>query len=263
MAVLALCFAGIAQVMAADSLKVSVHAANPPGGSFGTSYVAVMWVENAAGAFVKSFGRWGNQTGSNDLPIWNSKNGGVKTIDGVTGATPTAAATLASNWKCTDANGTAVPNGTYKINIELNNHHNTITNCTDWLIQTGVVVDGAAKTKTVIDSSFNSAATYLTAFSANYIPGLSALEAAMPARGILVTSTSFIIPPGFGSQTLTLRIFSISGQMLWREKFDNIPGAGLVIEKSSLQKHANASSMAYLLAEYGTGKFLTPMVTVK
>ena len=199
-------------VLAADSLKVSVHTANPSGGGFGSRYAVVMWIENAAGAFIKSFGRWGNDTGTNDLPIWNSKNGGVKTIDGVTGATQSTATTLASNWNCTNASGAAVPAGTYWVNIELSNHHSNMPSPTDLLIRSSIVIDGTSKTSTTIDSSFNSASTYLTAFSASYISAvsktLSSIAVTPAAPSISAGATQQFTATGTYSDNSTANITS-------------------------------------------------------
>ena len=194
-----LSMAGLFYVMAAAGLSVSVTAVDPPTslGIDGTSYEIVMWIQNAAGAFIKTFGLWGHQTNSNDLPIWTSHNGGVKTVDGVTSATLTAGKTVSATWNLTNASGTAVPNGTYTYNLEMSNHHSSTTAYTDWYVRGTININGTSSTKTGADSVVNAGTTYMTAISAMYTPSTSIVFEPSQKQNA-ANPLAFVAPANFG-----------------------------------------------------------------
>jgi len=222
-----------------------------------------MWIENAAGQFVKSFGLWGRETNSNDFPIWNSKNGGVKSIDGVSAATLSSSQTLSTNWKCTNAAGTIVTEGTYYINIELTNRHSTMPNPGTYFVRTPIVIDREAKTKSTLDSSLNNGATYITSFLADYIPDNSTIESFGALTQLMVTPYGFVIPAGLASQVRSVRLFSIDGRLIWQDNLQNRTGSGIVITRNSYQQKVRASGINYLVADFGKNIVTHPVVSVK
>ncbi len=93
-----------------------------PGGDlkFDPQHVHAVWVEDAAGAFVKTIGRWG-VTEHRNLTEWAQADG--TNIDGFTGATPKAYQQHTAIWNLTDRNGAEVPDGQYYLRFELTNHN--------------------------------------------------------------------------------------------------------------------------------------------
>jgi hypothetical protein len=93
-----------------------------PGGDlrFDPQHVQAIWVENAAGTFVKTIGRWGVEE-HRHLTQWMAADG--TNLDGWTGATPKAYQQHTATWNLKDRNGAEVPNGVYYIKFELTNHN--------------------------------------------------------------------------------------------------------------------------------------------
>jgi len=93
-----------------------------PGGDvrFDPQHDQAVWVENAAGAFVKTIGRWG-VVEYRHLTQWMAADG--THIDGWTGATPKAYQQHTALWNLKDRNGVEVPNGIYYIRFELTNQN--------------------------------------------------------------------------------------------------------------------------------------------
>lgn len=86
-------------------------------GSYSPRNVVSLWIENASGDFVKTKMRYGINR-EHDLVYWLQKSGG-NVIDAVTGATRTTHGTRTITWDGTDVNGTLVPDGEYKVWMEL------------------------------------------------------------------------------------------------------------------------------------------------
>jgi hypothetical protein len=93
-----------------------------PGGDlrFDPQHVQAVWVENAAGIFVKTIGRWGVEE-YRHLTQWMAADG--TNLDGWTGATPKAYQQQTALWDLKDRTGLEVPNGVYYIRFELTNHN--------------------------------------------------------------------------------------------------------------------------------------------
>jgi len=103
-----------------ETVKVAFETTDP-GGKFGNRNVHVVWVEDSNGLFVKTLDLWGNKRAHN-LTNWLKASGSKKgEIDGMTGATLKAYGRYESEWDMTDKQGNTVPDGEYRINLELTN----------------------------------------------------------------------------------------------------------------------------------------------
>lgn len=90
----------------------------PHGGNYAPRNVTVVWVENAAGGFVKTISRWSN-TRTSFLLGWRSKAGDGD-IDAVSGATRNDhTKNVVATWDLKDKKGVEVPDGGYRIRVEL------------------------------------------------------------------------------------------------------------------------------------------------
>jgi hypothetical protein len=93
-----------------------------PGGMVRNPYIAV-WVEDKAGALVKTIALWHLQNGQdrwlNELYKWYEASGGVDTNSSAT----RAAGSYTLNWDLTGADGAAVPAGTYTLWVEAIREH--------------------------------------------------------------------------------------------------------------------------------------------
>ena len=123
---------------------------NVPSGTTANKNVYAVWIENSTGTFIKTKARY-VAGGTNDhLPTWMSKSsGGVATtataascsvVDASTGATrtassaPTAFGAKTITWNGTNAAGTIVPDGVYKVWIESAYCNPQPSNGQHWLI---------------------------------------------------------------------------------------------------------------------------------
>ncbi len=114
---------GAAPLYAGWQLVVTFTTTSPGGDTrFDPQHVQAVWVENAAGAFVKTIGRWG-VIEHRHLAQWNAADG--TNLDGFTGATPKAYQEHTIRWDLTDRSGAEVPDGTYYIRFELTNDNAT------------------------------------------------------------------------------------------------------------------------------------------
>jgi len=90
----------------------------PAGGPYAPRNVVAVWIQNGAGAFVKTIGRWANVRRQH-LVAWTTA-AGPNDADAVSGATRLDhAAPLTVTWNLLDRNGAAVPDGTYTVRMEL------------------------------------------------------------------------------------------------------------------------------------------------
>jgi len=87
------------------------------GGNYAPNHVVAIWVENSAGTFVKTLTVYA-QARSYDLTNWESISGG-NSVDAVTGATQGSHGTIYGSWNGTDTKGVVVPDGTYRLCMEL------------------------------------------------------------------------------------------------------------------------------------------------
>jgi uncharacterized protein (TIGR03382 family) len=90
----------------------------PAGGPYAPRNVVVVWIEDSAGNFVKTIGRWAGQR-KNYLVAWVAK-AGPNDVDAVTSATRgDHSVAIQAIWNLQDRNGTVVPDGTYTIKLEM------------------------------------------------------------------------------------------------------------------------------------------------
>jgi hypothetical protein len=98
------------------------------GGNFAPKNIVAVWIENEQGNFVKTLLAYA-QTRKTHLNTWEASTTAAgspfNTVDAVTGATKTSHATRTCTWDGTDINGTLVPDGTYKVRMELTDKNST------------------------------------------------------------------------------------------------------------------------------------------
>jgi hypothetical protein len=90
------------------------------GGRYSPRNVGAIWVETAAGDFVKTLKVWARTRGRY-LTRFNSEAGG-NTVDAVTSATIRPYMAHSVTWDLTDVSGNPMPPGDYKILIEVTDH---------------------------------------------------------------------------------------------------------------------------------------------
>ncbi len=81
--------------------------------------IHVVWIEDGKGQFVKTLGRWAAKR-KKELPQWYAADG--VDVDGTTGATQKTYGEYQVVWDMMDRNGVVVPDGEYRIQMELTNN---------------------------------------------------------------------------------------------------------------------------------------------
>jgi hypothetical protein len=245
-----MCFAGFLSAAAAPGLSVSVTAVDPPGGSYGSNYEVVMWIQNAAGTFIKTIAIWGGQKNSNDLPIWYAHSSGAVATDAVASATLRAGATINGPWNLTGSTGAVIPNGTYTFNVELSNHHSSVNAYTDWFVRGKIAIDGTTKTVTGADSTVNSGNTYLTNVSAVFTAPASVIIEKTPQQNT-TNPLAFVTPQMFGAGTMHLKLVAPNGQVVWRKNYQTSSGQSLLVRPNDIMAATRYSGCGILVADYG------------
>jgi hypothetical protein len=105
--------AGLSQL----SFQVLTHS---QGGKYAPKNVGAIWIETSTGAFVKTLEVWAG-TRARYLRRWTSEARSSR-VDAVSSATLRGHATHTATWDCTDAAGSAVAPGAYKVVIEVTDY---------------------------------------------------------------------------------------------------------------------------------------------
>ena len=107
---------GCAHETALSALRIVVRT-TPLGGRYQPKNIGAIWIETSGGAFVKTVKRWANRR-RQYLSTFNSVSGQDLT-DAISGATLTAHITHDVTWNLTDRSRCEVPEGDYRVAIEL------------------------------------------------------------------------------------------------------------------------------------------------
>lgn len=92
-----------------------------PNGNYSPRNIGAIWIEDAAGQFVKTLTVWANRR-MRYLYTWDAASG-RNTVDAVTSATASSHGTHTASWDLTDVNGDPVPAGTYTLRLEMTDEH--------------------------------------------------------------------------------------------------------------------------------------------
>jgi hypothetical protein len=96
---------------------------SPYNGRYAPRNVGAIWIETAAGAFVKTIERWG-KTRARYITRWNASSGG-NVVDAVTSATLSSHITHDRTWDLTDKMMCKVAAGDYRVMVEHTDYNGT------------------------------------------------------------------------------------------------------------------------------------------
>jgi hypothetical protein len=230
----------ISVLPAANGLTLTVTTVNPMG-TFNPANCVVMWIQNSAGQFVRTFGKWAAVRES-ELLTWNSADGGDTSvcIDGVTAASRTSHGTISSKWDLSNASGQRVPNGNYWYYIEMTDRNNR----QGPVVKGHIAIDGTSETQTGIDSSFNSGSTYLTSVIAAYTENNAVIHGLQ--SGYRNPSNRLRVPVDYRNTTIGVRLTDVQGKTVW---YGSVPAApGAVIPISQLKSENAAGHGLFFLS---------------
>ena len=86
-------------------------------GKYSPKNIGAVWIETVQGQFVKSLNVWA-QKRIVHLIKWNAASAG-NLVDAVTSATASSHGMHGADWDCTDMSGNAVPDGPYRLRLEM------------------------------------------------------------------------------------------------------------------------------------------------
>jgi hypothetical protein len=207
----------------------------------GVKIAAVMWITDSANVVQNSFALWDKKDQSH-LKKWVSVRPNT-TIDGTTGATPAAGATLTGTWNCKGATGALVPNGTYKFWIEV-----CVDGPTPQHAVGSIMCDGSSRTVTSADSGTSAYSTAITSISAVYTAGSPASVTEKLRLKPASSPLSFVTP--LGSNSLRLRVMTVTGRTVWQKNYAVNPGSVVTVSRNELLK-VGSSGICLLVADFG------------
>jgi hypothetical protein len=98
------------------------------GGNYAPKNIVAIWIEDGQGNFIKTLLAYA-ETRKTHLNTWEASTTAAgspfNTVDAITGATKTTHAARTCNWNGTDVNGNLVPDGSYKVRMELTDKNST------------------------------------------------------------------------------------------------------------------------------------------
>lgn len=127
--ILLLSLLGIAQIQAQTSgtLSVSVSTSSA-GGNYAPRNIVAIWVEDNSGKFVKTLLAYANNRITH-LNTWQASTLAIgnefNKTDAITGATQSSHGTRTCQWNGTDYSGKLMPDGEYKLRMELTDKNGT------------------------------------------------------------------------------------------------------------------------------------------
>ena len=120
-------YASLISAQSTGTLSVSVTTSST-GGEYAPNNVVAIWVEDSSGKFVKTLLAYA-ETRRTHLNTWEASTttagSAFNKTDAVSGATQSDHGTRTSQWNGTDYSGTLVPDGDYKVRMELTDKNET------------------------------------------------------------------------------------------------------------------------------------------
>jgi len=194
--ILACLFTGLISAQTNGTLTVSVTTSST-GGNFAPRNILAIWVEDNSGKFVKTLLAYADKR-KTYLNTWEAATtaaGSVyNSIDAITGATQSSHATRTCTWNGTNYSKTLVPDGDYKLRMEL-----TDKNATG---------NTASFTFTKGPNAQKLTPTNVASFSTISLGWASSVTSIDPAK---TTSNTFIVYPNPGTGKFTVLGENIRG----------------------------------------------------
>lgn len=98
------------------------------GGNYAPKNIVAIWIENEQGNFVKTLMAYA-ATRKTHLNTWEASTTAAgspfNVVDAITGSTRSSHAVRTCTWNATNVNGVVVPDGIYKVRMELTDKNNT------------------------------------------------------------------------------------------------------------------------------------------
>jgi hypothetical protein len=200
-----------------------------PSGSYGTENLLAIWIENSQSAFIKTKVKY--LSGELDhMATWVSKSG-QNVVDATTGPTRAGHGTVTFLWNGTDVNGTLMPDGSYKVWLEM---------AWDRSLTTGKTVNSFTFTKGV--SAFNSTPANTANFLSivlDWTPLSTGIEGMLESKDMIVypNPTSGILNLDFkkSEKECLIKIINEAGKVEFTQKITDVQAGPRSLDLSRLQ----------------------------
>ncbi len=229
------CFVANVNAQTAGTLTFTYNQPQPTSPSLnqGVKNVYAVWIENAAGTFIKTKCRYTSTSTDDHLPTWASKSGCTNTTiatgsacnvtDASTGATrttsttPTAFGTKTVTWDGKNVvgttNGTTVVDGTYKIWVEsswndgANNIHNELI---------GFTFTKGPNEQTLTPTGD----TYINTVTLHWLPDsvMGVQENSSPMVSIYPVPSTGIFNIDMKNEVKNIRVYDLLGKTVYSEE---------------------------------------------
>jgi len=268
--VIVFCFAITAKAQTAGTLTFTYNQPTPTSPAVtGGSNVYAVWIENAAGTFIKTKCRYTSTSTDDHLPTWASKCGCASTTaatgsacnvtDAATGATrkatttPTAFGSKTVTWDGKNVvgttNGTTVADGTYKIWVESswndgpNNIHNELI--------------GFTFTKGPNEETLTPAGdTKINTVTLHWVPtalDVDQVASQSPAVIIYPVPSTGIFNLQLKNEVKNINVYDLLGKVIYSEKLNQaIPNSTVSIDISNV---ANGNYIISLENDNGVSNY--------
>ena len=247
-----LCFSLNANAQTAGTLTFTYTQPTPTSPAVtGGGNVYAVWIENAAGTFIKTKCRYTSTSTDDHLPTWSSKCGcastsvatgaACNTTDAATGATrkattvPTAFGVKTITWDGKNVvgatNGTTVVDGTYKIWVESswndgpNNQHNELI--------------GFTFTKGPAEQTLNPAGdTKINTVTLHWLPDALAVDQNLsqgPSVIIYPVPSTGIFNLQLKNEVKSIKVYDLLGKVVYSENLNqSIPNSTVSVDVSGV-----------------------------
>jgi hypothetical protein len=243
-----------------------------PAPNAGIKNVYAVWIENAAGTFIKTKARYVSTSTDDHLPSWGAKAGcanstavaatgnNCNVTDGLTGATrttstsPTAFGAKTITWDGKNVvgttNGTTVADGNYVVWIESSwrdsgsNNHGAIASFT------------FTKGPTAVTLTPTSPSTYFNSVTINWVPTNLSVEEVKntePAVVIYPVPSTGVFNIDFKNDVKNINVYNLLGQTVFTEVLEI--GNALTTKQIDLSNLENGSYIISLTNEHGTSNY--------
>jgi len=265
-----LCMAVLGNAQTAGTLTFTYNQPVPTNPSpTGGGNVYAVWIETAAGAFVKTKCRYVSTSTDDHLPTWGSKCGcanslavasttGCNTTDAASSTTrkstttPTAFGTKTITWDGKNVvgtvNGTTVADGSYKIWVEsswndgANNIHNELI--------------GFTFTKGPTEQTLTPAGdTRINTVTLHWLPDnvMAVHEATSPVVSIYPVPSTGIFNIDYKNELSSIKVFDLLGKMVYAQELNNsLPNSTVQVDLSNL---TDGNYVISLQNEYGVSNY--------
>ncbi len=221
--VFAICFTATLTAQTAGTLTFTFTPVAKSPCYTGSRNVIAVWIQTNSGGFIKTKLRNAGSGTSDHLPTFAVNSGGSSSncisaacnvVSATSGATRSSFLATTITWDGTDASGTLVSDGIYKVTIEETwNHGGTSTAVTSYTFNKGPIAD----------NQLPAATANFTGVKLDWIPGVAGLNESNsqnPEISIYPNPTNGILNIDF-KKTNTIKVLNTMGMVLFEEKIEN------------------------------------------